>query len=312
MSIDQGDCNGVGKANGHRLVELALIVAASTILQGCGRISDSAPPRITPIVDEPAKPAEKPGTVISNSVGMELAHILAGEFLIGSPDTDVTVRDLQKPPHRVRITKPFHLGVHEVTRGEWEDVMGTTPWKNWVTAKEGDRYPAIHVCWDDATEFCRTLTEKERRAGRLKPGESYRLPTEAEWEYACRAGSRTVYHFGIGAGGSLGEYDWYKDNAVYIDEKYAHEVGLKRANAWGLFDMHGNVSEWCSDWYGKYEESAVTDPQGPSEGSSRVYRGGNWNRYASYCQSASRNGLFPSYSSDELGFRVVRSSAPND
>ena len=256
-----------------------------------------------------AKGERKPGTVITNSIGMELAYIPAGEFLMGSPDSDTRATEDEKPQHRVRITEPFRLGVHEVTQGQWETVMGTTPWKGKKYVKEGNRYPAAHVSWDDATKFCRKLTMKERGAGWLQAGESYRLPTEAEWEYACRAGTTTRYHFGDGEG-SLGEYAWYKDNTRSVGEEYAHEVGRKRANAWGLHDMHGNVMEWCSDWLGMeyYGKSPLADPQGPPQGLVRVPRGGVWRNPAKSCRSATRSGNHPSYRFFYLGFRLARSS----
>ena len=256
-----------------------------------------------------AKGGQKPGTVITNSIGMKLARIPAGEFLMGSPDGDEQIDDDERPQHRVRITKPFYLGIYIVTQAEWTSVMGTTPWKGKKWVKEGDRFPAIYVSWRDATKFCRRLTERERRADRLGTDESYRLPTEAEWEYACRAGSTTLYHFGD-AEGSLGEYAWYAANASDVFERYAHEVGRKRPNAWGLFDMHGNVWEWCGDWYEQayYRASPETDPQGPSKGWLRTLRGGCWIFVASASRSAIRFGFVPSDRLNDLGFRVARGS----
>ena len=321
MGIDEDDRNGVDKANGRRLLGLASVITATCFLQGCGQGNDSAPLKSTPIAEKSAKPADAASTNLernekvagkSNGFDIKMVLIPAGEFLMGSPDSDDDARDTEKPEHRVRIARPFHLGVHEVTQGQWAKVMGTTPWKGQRFVKEGDRYPATHVSWEDATEFCRKLTMKERAAGRLQAGESYRLPTEAEWEYACRAGSRTRYHFGDGEG-SLGEYAWHDKNASKIDENYAHAVGLMRGNAWGLFDMQGNVMEWCSDWYGKeyYGESPGTDPRGPSRGSFRVFRGGSWFIVASGCRSAFRSRLVPVNRRFDLGFRLARSSAPS-
>ena len=276
-----------------RLLGLAVVVTASVIPQGCGQ--DHV----------------KPGTVITNSVGMKLTSIPAGKFLMGNAVSDDWLQ-YEGPQHRVRITRPFHLGVHEVTRKEWTEVMGTTPWKGLAGVKERDRYPATYVNWDDATAFCRKLTEKERAAGRLKVGESYRLPTEAEWEYACRAGSLTRYQFGDGEG-SLGECAWYHANTKLVGEAYAHEVGLKRANDWGLFDMHGNAWEWCADRSGEhyYRESPVADPQGPSEGLFRVVRGGSWFAFASFCRSAYRFFAAQEIRFYRTGFRVALGSGPS-
>jgi formylglycine-generating enzyme required for sulfatase activity len=155
------------------------------------------------------------------------------------------------------------------------------------------------VSWSDAVEFCRKLSAlpEERRAGR-----EYRLPTEAEWEYACRAGSTTKWSFGDDEA-QLGDYGWFNGNSGF----HTHPVGQKKPNAWGLFDMHGNVWEWCSDGYEDYGSSAVTDPQGPSGASARVYRGGSWSLTARYSRSAFRNWNAPSSRSLNLGFRLALS-----
>ena len=135
----------------------------------------------------------------------------------------------------------------------------------------------------------------------------YRLPTEAEWEYACRAGSTTRFCFGDGDG-QLGSYAWYTKNAYDIGEKYAHGVGTKQPNVWGLYDMHGNVWEWCEDWYGDYPSGSVTDPTGPTTRSSRVFRGGSWSGYARRCRSANRSWCTPGSRGHDLGFRLAFSS----
>ena len=238
------------------------------------------------------------GDPIENSIGMVLVPIPAGEFLMGSPETELGRQD-DEVQHQVTLTKPFLLGVHEVTQGQWQAVMGTTPWKGKQYVKEGDDYPATYVSWNDAVEFCRQLSEKE--------GLEYRLPTEAEWEYACRAGTTTAYSFGDDAS-ELGEYAWYRENAWDAGQKYAHTVGQKKPNPWGLYDMHGNVFEWCQDWGGDYPSESVTDPAGPSSGSIRVCRGGSWVSKAEWCRSSLRNGSPPSFGSTAYslhGFRVT-------
>ena len=283
-------------ANRRRWVgAFAAVVACLTMADRHGRSDD-------------AKGGPKPGAVITNSIGMKLALIPAGDFLMGSP-ADEADRDVDERQHRVRITRSFHLGVHEVTQKEWSTVMLTTPWKGEEYVKEGDRYPATQVSWEDATEFCRKLTMQEQAAGRLESAESYRLPTEAEWEYACRAGTTTRFHFG-NKEGALGDYAWCRANTINADESYSHEVGRKRANAWGLFDMHGNVPEWCSDRFDRdyYRVSPMDDPRGPSTSSIRVVRGGGWSYPASFCRSAYRSGGVPSVRSFNLGFRLARSS----
>jgi formylglycine-generating enzyme required for sulfatase activity len=160
-------------------------------------------------------------------------------------------------------------------------------------------YPVEQVSWEDAVEFCKKLSDlpEEKAAGRV-----YRLPTEAEWEYACRAGSKTAYSFGESSE-SLGDYTYFQGNS----NGQTHPVGEKKANAWGLHDMHGNVWEWCSDWYGEYPKGAVSDPVGPREGSCRVLRGGSWYGGAALCRSAYRYWLIPSYRLDDFGFRVALS-----
>ena len=176
--------------------------------------------------------------------------------------------------------------------------MGTEPWKGKRLIKEGDNYPASYVSWENVIVYCRKLSQKD--------GKTYRLPTEAEWEYACRAGSTAMYSFGEDAS-HLGVYAWYNKNAFAINERYVHRVGLKKANAFGLYDMHGNVWEWCSDWYREdyYGNSPAADPGGPSSGLSRVLRGGSWYRGAEESRCASRRLFSPDLGSSSYGFRVV-------
>jgi len=199
----------------------------------------------------------------------------------------------------VTITRAFELGKTVVTQKQWTDVMGTDPW-NWEDLKEtGDNYPAVYVSWNDASLFCEHLTSYEREAGRLSANQTYRLPTEAEWEYACRAGTTTAYSFGDDKS-SLGDYAWYDSGSEL------HEVATKKPNPWGLFDMHGNVWEWCEDWH-EDSLSGGNDPKGPSSGSDRVLRGGNWNSDASNCRSALRSHVYyPASRYGYFGFRIVR------
>jgi len=231
---------------------------------------------------------------ITNSIGMKLALIPPGEFLMGSPDSD-DAWDREKPQHRVRITQSFYLGMYEVTQAEYERVMGKNP----SHFKSGPDAPVEGVSWDDAQEFCQKLSElaEEKEAGRR-----YRLPTEAEWEYACRAGTTTRYSFGDDPA-SLGEYAWYADNS----DRKTHPVGEKKRNAWGLHDMHGNVCEWCADWYGKdyYAGSPPDDPPGPDGASERVIRGAHWRDSAGVCRAAVRGRFVPRHRDGYLGFRVA-------
>jgi len=190
----------------------------------------------------------------------------------------------------VRITRPFYLGVTQVAQEQYQRVMGNNPSKF-----QGDpKRPVEQVSWDDAVEFCRRLSELEHG------GKRYQLPTEAQWEYACRAGSITRYWFGDD-GSQLGDYAWYEANS----ESKTHPVGQKRSNAWGLCE-YGNVWEWCQDWYDKnyYAKSPTDDPTGPPDGSQRVLRGGSWFDPARICRSAFRRNFEPGNRHGTIGFRV--------
>ena len=225
------------------------------------------------------KKKESTREIIENSIGMKLKLIPAGEFMMG---------DSSK--HKVKLTKPFYIGIYPVTQKEWQKVMGSNP-----SYFKGDDLPVEQVSWHDCQEFIGALNKKEG-------GWKYRLPTEAEWEYACRAGSTTRFCYGDDDS-RLGEYAWYDANS----NKKTHPVGIKRPNAWGLHDMHGNLWEWCEDWYGDYPSGEVTDPTGPSSGSARVDRGGSWNRPAGRCTSANRNRRDPANRGYYLGVRLARS-----
>ena len=207
----------------------------------------------------------------------------------------------------VILTKLFWLGKTEVTQGQFKKVMGTEPWVGQQYVQADKDCPATHVSWDDAKAFCQKLTDLERKAGKLKANEEYRLPTEAEWECACRASAQTAFSFGDDEK-QLGEYEWFGGNASNAGEQYAHAVGLKKPNPWGLFDMHGNVYEWCSDWYGE-KLSGGTDPVGPEGGSYRVIRGGCWGLPPDRCRPAARRNGVPSSGLYDLGFRVARSQS---
>lgn len=231
--------------------------------------------------------------VTTNSIGMKLAVIPPGRFKMGEDDAKVDVT----------LTQPFRMGVHEVTQGQWKVVMRTEPWGGQENMLADENVAATFVSGDDANEFCRRLTETERKAGNLRDDREYRLPTEAEWEYACRAGTTTRFSFGDEVS-KLGEYAWYKANAEGIGENHAHAVGEKRANPWGLHDVHGNVREWCSDWHGEALPGG-TDPTGSTEGSLRVCRGGFWRDDGGGCRSAYRNRSNPSNRIAYMGFRLV-------
>jgi formylglycine-generating enzyme required for sulfatase activity len=224
----------------------------------------------------------------------DFSLIPVGTFTMGSP-TDEKDRSSDETQHQVTLTKPFFMGRAEVTRGQWKKVMRTEPWKGRDYVQDGDDYPAVYVTWDDAVTFCRRLSRISRR--------TYRLPTEAEWEYACRGGTQTAFSFGDDEK-QLAQYAWVKASG---DLPLIHqpEVSLKLPNAFGLYDMHGSVWEWCSDWYGNYTSTQLTDPRGPSAGSFRVLRGGSWKIWPSAARCAYRHCCSPNDCNDTFGFRLV-------
>jgi formylglycine-generating enzyme required for sulfatase activity len=220
-----------------------------------------------------------------NSIGMEFVFIPAGTFMMGSEAGEMD----ERPPHQVTLSRPFYIGRYEVTQAQWQKVMGNNP-----SLFRGDAtLPVEQVWWTDVQDFIRKLNAMEG-------GNRYRLPTEAEWEYAARAGTTTAYSFGDDAS-QLGKYAWYKDNS----RDRTHPVGQLKPNPWGLYDIHGNVMEWVQDWYGFYTSGPVTDPRGPPSGTHRMRRGGAWNNEAPICRSANRYSV-PGFRDDFLGFRLLR------
>jgi len=250
---------------------------------------------------------------LTNSIGMKFRRIAPGSYLMGTQEHPGSPK-LGEQVHRVKINHPFYLGVYEVTQAQYERIMGTNPsfyqapniqpaflHPNRLAPKsDTSGYPVEKVSWEDATEFCERLSDlaEEKAAGRI-----YRLPTEAQWEYACRAGTKSSFSFD-GEPNNLGEYGWYWDNS----RGQTHPVGELKPNAWGLYDMHGNVSEWCLDWFDQYPETTQIDPTGPTHGIYKVHRGGGWFVEASLCESASRDFEDPK-SRLSVGFRVVASAS---
>lgn len=246
---------------------------------------------------------------LAGEVDLHLKWINPGTFLMGSPKGELGRRD-GEDQHKVKLTKGYWLGIYPVTQGQWQAVVGDNPS---YFKKSGLNAPVESVCWEDAVAFCRKLTEMERAAGRLPEGYEYRLPTEAQWEYACRAGSQAALNSGkdltsvTGTCSHLNEVGWYGENSG----NQTHPVGEKQSNAWWLYDLHGNVFEWCQDWYGDYPKKPAIDPTGPAKGQHRVLRGGRWNLGARYCRSACRLNGTPSHRYGYCGFRLslqVRSS----
>lgn len=245
-------------------------------------------------------------------LNLELLPIPAGRFAMGSTNGGSD----ERPVTQVELTRPFWLGKTEVTQAQWEAVMGSNPSK----FKGADR-PVEQVSYDDALKFCRKLTARERATGRLPSGYVYTLPTDAQWEYACRAGTTGDYSFGNSVD-ALSRYGNYCDRSntggySWQDKSYddGHDktapVGSYRPNAWGLYDMHGNVWEWCLDWYAaQLSGDTVREPVGPSSGTIRVFRGGGWDNTTTSCRSAFRSRNEPGYRYYDRGFRLALSSVP--
>jgi formylglycine-generating enzyme required for sulfatase activity len=234
------------------------------------------------------QPVSSPPSDFAATIGMKFIAIPPGSFRMGSPDNEEG-RFGDEDLHEVTLTRGFEIADAPVTQAQWESIMGNNP--SGFTGS-GPEAPAEQVNWDDAVAWCGKLTEKH-------PGFVYRLPTEAEWESACRAGTSGPWNL---PGAKLDDLGWYDQNAG----SQTHPVRQKRPNAWGLYDCHGNVWEWCADWYGPYPKGSVTDPTGPSNGEDRVLRGGSWSLEARDCRSALRDGCIPAYRGSHFGFRPVR------
>jgi formylglycine-generating enzyme required for sulfatase activity len=220
-------------------------------------------------------------------VRMEFVLIPAGEFDMGSPSSEQNRDEDEGPVHRVKISKPFYMGKFPVTQEQYKAITGKKP-----SDFSGKHLPVEGVPWGDAVQFCEKVSQRN--------GKTYRLPTEAEWEYACRAGTQARFCFGDDES-SLDAYAWYDDNSDYK----THPVGQKQANAFDLYDMHGNVWEWCSDWYGDYNSYSQSNPTGPSSGRFRVLRGGSWYNHARCCRVSYRNNFNPGHRDYDYGFRLV-------
>ncbi len=230
----------------------------------------------------------KPGKVdvidLGKDVKLEMVLVPAGKFKMGSPANEKG-RGSNETQHEVTLTKPFYMGKYEVTQEQWEAVMGNNP-----SFTKGVKFPVTNVSWEDCQKFIKKLN------GKTSGG--YRLPTEAEWEYACRAGTPTAYSYG----GNLTKSD------ANIDGDSIKAVGSYKPNAFGLYDMHGNLFEWCEDWYGDYPAGAATDPKGPVTGKGRVMRGGSFISDVSLARSSNRNDyiLTPTFRIYYEGFRLAR------
>jgi formylglycine-generating enzyme required for sulfatase activity len=227
---------------------------------------------------------------LTNSLGMQFVLIPAGAFSMGT-GIEAEGDEDEHPQRQVTLSQPFYLQTTPVTQGQWQRLRGENPS---FFHECGEDCPVENVSWNDAQEFIKKLNQMEKT-------DQYRLPTEAQWEYACRAGSAWSFCFGDDEA-ELGKYAWYEGNS----QKSPHPVGRLKPNARGLYDMHGNVYEWCQDWYGEYHPGPVTDPKGPSSGKYRVLRGGSWDGDAGDLRSAYRLRFHPGYRYGHVGFRVAR------
>lgn len=312
------------RSHGSRVLRLlSLLACLSFAPQASRALPDEHPP--------PAFAGTKVGQVRDdNRLGMKLIWCPAGRFKMGTPADQPRLRTQDERQVDVTFASGFWLGSTELTQAQWELVMGSTPWQGKkVKVKEGDEYPAVYVSWDEAVAYCEKLTDQEKREGHLPDHSHYTLPTEAEWEYACRAGTTTLFSFGDD-NSKLADYGWAREYAgrgrSSPFEKYFHPVAQKKPNPWGFFDMHGNVCEWCRDLYseklpGGNDPEVVKATPNPvleklkphmevensqgSGGAVRVYRGGYFNSPTDACRSASRRRTDVSPRNWFTGFRIA-------
>ena len=259
-------------------------------------------------------PAQKPQTSSSmpktgqtftfNGISFKMVYVQGGTFTMGcTTEQGGDCEGYEKPTHSVTLSD-FLIGETEVTQALWEAVMGTTVREqrdkanpSWSMKGEGASYPMYYVSWSETVEFCNKLNERLR--SQLPSGYRFTLPTEAQWEYAARGGNKSQ-HYKYAGSNTVNEVAWYKGNS----SSATHPVKGKQANELGLYDMSGNVWEWCSDWYGSYSNSAQTSPKGPSSGSYRVLRGGGWNGYSGFCRVSCRSNAI-GFRDDYYGFRLA-------
>ena len=239
---------------------------------------------------------------------MVLVRIPRGTFVMGTTaEQETALRanrlwrqhlSIAQPAHEVTISQGFYLGKYEITQGQWEAVMGTTPWANHGQVLEGPDSPASYLSWEDVHQFAQRLNAAAEDS-------LYRLPTEAEWEFACRAATTTTWSFGDDAA-QLGEYAWFRANAWDGGDGHPRQVGTRQPNPWGLHDMHGNLAEWVQDWFAPYSEESQEDPQGPPSGLERVFRSGYYFIQSPYTRSAFRLHYAPDFRGSGVGARLLR------
>ena len=274
---------------------MCLVVLAAVLVSGCTGSDDTANEEesqevVEDVVSTPEE-TEVDDSTFTNSIDMEFVKISAGDFLMGAPEDEKYSDKEERPVHQVTIGNDFYIGVYEVTQDQWEEVMGENP-----SSFTGDGYlPVEKVSWAQVNEFIDALNDMEGT-------ESYRLPTEAEWEYAARAGTDTAFSFGDDTS-MMPDYGWFDDNS----EDKTRPVGMKEANPWGLYDVHGNVAEWVQDEYHSNYNKAPTDGSEWTNGvDRRVIRGGSWDNAEVNCRSAARESIGEGSRMNYIGFRLVK------
>lgn len=272
---------------------------AIVLSEQLGRLLDGTPASGNSVAGMPSK--------ITNGLGMVLTIVPAGDFYMGSPPTEAERGSDEGPQRRVKLTRPFYFAIHPVTQQQYLQLMGENPSYFQGIRGGGPDFPVERISWHDALAFCRRLAElpEEKKAGRR-----YRLPTEAEWEYACRAGSPAPFAFGPALTASQANFNGNYPYGTSVRGRFLEttsRVGSYPANSWGLHDMHGNVWEWCADYYEQtyYRKAPPEDPPGPATGTLRVVRGGSCMNIGRFCRSAYRFGVAPDNRDLDVGFRVV-------
>ena len=287
-----------------RSAVVALLASLSLTMTWCGPVvaQEMPPPAVAPFDAAQAKQYQERWArhlarqvAQVNSIGMKMVLVPPGQFTMGSPLGEQGRADHERPC-RVTLSKAFYLSATEVTQKQWMTFTDKNP-----SFATGDCLPVDTVTWEQAAEFCRKLGAKE--------GARYRLPTEAEWEYACRAGTTTPFSTGATISTDQANYDGnytYGAGRKGVFRETSTDAGSFAPNAWGLHDMHGNLWEWCADWYGDYPQGETRDPVGPAQGDTRVVRGGCWINFPAVCRSANRGSIPPVSWNFHMGFRVAR------
>ena len=314
LHAQQGCCDNNYKAGKKALDEKKYNEAIRFFTQGrdCGDrcsynfnalIQEATNHRDEKVVTKPIKSKPKPNvstepspstrrTVTTFKYEPEMVFVQGGTFQMGcTSEQGSDCESDEKPTHQVTLSS-YQIGKYEITQWQWREVMGQDPPE--LKFKGCDDCPVERVSWDDIQQFLKKLNNRTSK--------NYRLPTEAEWEFAARGGTRSNGYKYSGSN-SIGNVAWFTDNS----NNKTHPIGQKQANELGIFDMTGNVWEWCSDWYGTYNSAAVSNPTGATKGTARVARGGSWNRYAQCCRVADRNYYAPTIRDSDLGFRVILS-----